>query len=95
MLIEKPIKEGSIISLKLTSGEELIARFESGDETHIIVSKPSVLAQGPQGLGMVPWIMSAQSDKITLNKNSIVAQTSTDEEIAKSYIQATSSIQIV
>ena len=95
MLIEKPIKEGSIISLKLTSGEELIARFESGDETQIVVSKPSVLAQGPQGLGMVPWIMSAQAEKITLNKSSIVAQTSTDEEIAKSYIQATSSIQLV
>lgn len=95
MLVEKPIKEGSIISLKLTSGEELIARFESGDETHIVVSKPSVLAQGPQGLGMVPWIVSAQSEKITLNKSSIIAQTSTDEEIAKSYIQATSSIQLV
>jgi len=95
MLIEKPIKEGSIITCKLTSGEEIIARFESGDETHIVISKPSVLAQGPQGLGMVPWIVSAQAEKITLNKNNIVAQTSTDEEIAKSYIQATSSIQIV
>lgn len=95
MLIDKPIKEGSIITCKLTSGEELIARFESGDETHIVVSKPSVLAQGSQGLGMVPWILSAQAEKITLNKSNIVAQTSTDEEIAKSYIQATSSIQIV
>jgi hypothetical protein len=95
MLIEKPIKEGSIITCKLTSGEEIIARFESGDETHIVISKPSVLAQGPQGLGMVPWIVSAQAEKITLNKSNIVAQTSTDEEIAKSYIQATSSIQIV
>ena len=65
------------------------------DESHITVSKPSVLAQGPQGMGMIPWIMSAQSQKITLNKSNIVAQISTDEDIAKSYTQATSSIQIV
>lgn len=95
MLIEKPIKEGSIITCKLTSGEEIIARFESGDETHVVVSKPSVLVQGPKELGMVPWIVSAQAEKITINKSNIVAQTSTDEEIAKAYIQATSSIQIV
>ena len=32
MLLERPIKKGSIITVKLNSGEELVARFETEDD---------------------------------------------------------------
>lgn len=94
MLLKKPIDKGSIITIKMIGGEEIIARFESISDSELVVSKPSVLASSGTGLGIMPWIMSAMTGDISLNKNTIITFTQTDEQIAKSYMEATSSIKL-
>ena len=95
MLFDKPLKSGETVTIKLTTGEELIARFDEEQDGDIITSKPVVLAPGAQGIGMVPWIMSAEPDKVRINKENILTYATTQKEIADKYIEMTSSIKLV
>jgi hypothetical protein len=95
MLLNKPIKEGSIITVKLNSGEELVARFESDDDVLLNITKVRTVAHGQDGLGIIPWMMTSQSNTISINKTTVVAYTTTDDAIAKSYQQNTTDIKLV
>ena len=95
MLLERPIKKGSIITVKLNSGEELVARFETEDDNFLNISKVRTVAHGQQGLGIIPWMMTSQPATISINKSTVVAYTPTDEEIAKSYQENTTDIKLV
>ncbi len=95
MLLERPIKKGSIITVKLNSGEELVARFETEDDNFLNISKVRTVAHGQQGLGIIPWMMTSQTATISINKSTVVAYTPTDEEIAKSYQENTTDIKLV
>ena len=95
MLMQRPIKKGSVVSIKIITGEEIIARFEEEGEEGLVVSKASIVAANPQGgLGLVPWMMSSAPDKITIKNTSIVAYSATVDEIADKFTEATSEIQI-
>lgn len=95
MLLQKPIKEGSIITVKLNSGEELVARFESDDGDTLDITKVRTVAHGQDGLGIIPWMMTSQSNTISINKTTVVAYTTTDDSVAKSYQQNTTDIKLV
>jgi|TARA_R110000803_G_scaffold42597_4_gene91270 hypothetical protein len=95
MLINKPIKDGTIITVKLNSGEELVARFESDDGDTLDITKVRTVAHGQEGLGIIPWMMTSQSNTISINKSTVVAYTTTDDEVAKSYQQNTTDIRLV
>jgi hypothetical protein len=95
MLINKPIKDGTIITVKLNSGEELVARFESDDGDTLDITKVRTVAHGQEGLGIIPWMMTTQRNRISINKSTVVAYTTTDDEVAKSYQQNTTDIRLV
>lgn len=95
MLIDKPIKSGDTVTVKLNNGEELIARFEEENGNELSLSKVVVLAPGAQGIGMVPWLMSTEPTKVKLNKSNILTYASTQKDIADKYIEMTSSIKLV
>jgi hypothetical protein len=94
MILKKPLERGSIVTLKLISGEEVIARYESESDSALVVSKPSVLTSNGTGLGIMPWMISSSTGEVSLNKSTIITFTQTDEQIAKSYMEATSSIKL-
>lgn len=95
MLMQRPIKKGSVVSIKIITGEEIIARLEEEGEEGLVVSKASVVAPNPQGgLGLVPWMMSSAPNRLTFNFTSIVAYAATVDEIADKFTEATSEIQI-
>ena len=94
MLIQKPLDAGDIVSIKLLTGEEVLGRFVSETDTEIHVKKPCTLAMGEQGIGIVAWMMTTQPETTKLNKHTVIAHAPTDAEIAKAYIEATSSIKL-
>jgi len=95
MLLDKPIKKNDIISLKLLTGEEVIAQFQEEKDNNLIVSKASIVAANPQGgLGLVPWMMSSMPDKISINKDTVVTFGQTAEAIADKFIEATTNITL-
>lgn len=95
MLLSKDLKAGDVVSIKLLTGEEIIARFESDESDTVIVSKPATLATNPQGgLGIMPWMISSNPEQIHINKTAIIAKSPTDKELADQFIQTTTGIQL-
>lgn len=95
MLIKKPISKGAVITIKLTSGEEVLARFSEDTDTVLDVDKPATIAQGPKGMGIIPWMMTSQTASVKLNKSTVVAYAATDDEIAKAYTENTTDLKLV
>jgi len=93
MLINKGISSGDVVTIKLTSGEELVAKLIDENPTHITIAKPLVLTMGQHGIGMVPYLFTVESDKyITMNRSTITVLETTEESSAKQYIKATTGI---
>lgn len=95
MLIEKTIKTNDVVSIKLTSGEELLAKYISETETTYELNKPVVLAQGANGVMLAPYIMTAEkTETISFLKTAVVtAPTRSQANIATSYSELTSGIK--
>lgn len=95
MLLEKFVKEGDIVTLKLTSGEELITRFEEEGPDFIKVSKPLALVAGGKSLGMIPWVFLASTDSFKINKHSIsMGPVLSKLDAAQQYLEGTTGIAL-
>jgi len=94
MLLDKMVKIGDIVTLKLISGEELIARFDEETSEHIKVTKPLALVAGRQ-LGMIPWVFLAESDSVRIVKSAIIAGPMiSKKDAAQQYLEGTTGIAI-
>lgn len=95
MLLEKFKTAGDVITLKLTSGEELVARYEEELEAGIKISKPMVLSMTQQGLGMMPYLFTVNPDtSVVIEKSAISVLAKTDDQFAKQYTTSTTGIQM-
>ena len=73
MLIETPYTNGDVVSIKLSSGEEMIARLDSENDTNVIVSKPYILIAAQNGMALAPYMFTVTPDtKIKLKINNII-----------------------
>lgn len=90
-------KEGEVVTFKIIGGEEIIARYQEENFSEIIVSKPVSLMATPQGsIGIIPTVFSSEintSNKIALQKSSIVLSALTNKDFADEYTRATSGIK--
>ena len=96
MLVISNYKKGDTICVKVSTGEEIVGRFES-IEGDIQVVKPCVITLNPQnGQAMlIPWLMSidtASSDPVTIKKEHIVTTNKPNKSLADAYIQSTTGI---
>ena len=95
MLIDTPYKVGDTVSLKLTSGEEVIARLEEETGTTYTLHKPMVLVAGQQGLGLAPFMFSVNPDaKFKVNASTVTCILKTEKELASQYTQQTTGIAV-
>jgi len=95
MLLDKPVKQGSTVSIKLTSGEEILGCYVSESDTQLVLEKPATISATPDGkMGIIPWMMTSRATKISLNMSTVVAFAITEDEIAKAYTQSTSVIKL-
>lgn len=95
MLIETPYKEGDTISLKLSSGEEVIARLETENDEEVTLNKPMMLVVQQQGMGLAPFMFSVTPDtKIKMSKSNVLCIAKTAKDISDQYTQQTTGIQM-
>tara|TARA_R100001509_G_scaffold115883_2_gene70780 strand:+ start:181 stop:498 length:318 start_codon:yes stop_codon:yes gene_type:complete len=97
MLVVSNFKKGDIVTVKLSTGEEIVARFESFNMDELKVVKPTVLTLNPQnGQAMlIAWLMSIDahnSEPVSIKGNQIVATARTIKSLADSYTQSTTGI---
>lgn len=97
MIIEKPYDVGDVISIKLTSGEEMVCRLEKKGEKTLTVKKPMVLVAGNDGgAGLAPFMFTTDpgaSYKVQLNN--VIVTVKTAKDAADMYTQATTGIVTV
>lgn len=90
------LEVGKVYTFKLNSGEELVAKYTSECvDNYITVSEPVSIAPGPQGIGLVPSMFTADpSQSVTLNTNSIAMYSETDDSVKMKYLEATTGIKV-
>ena len=89
------IKDGDLVTLKLASGEEVIAKYVSGADSYISIEKALVLMQGPQGLAFGTFFSTAQQDKpINIAKDKITSIAYINDKIKDEYNRVFSKIEV-
>lgn len=89
------IKTNEVVSIKLNSGEELITRVKEVTDTYLIITEPVSVAPGPQGMGLVPSLFTANpSGEFMLNRNSIAVVCETEYNIKAKYSEAVSGVKV-
>ena len=98
MLISVPYKEGDVVSVKLSNGEELITRYVGEEAGKVIIDRPVVLQMGPNGApALMPYFMTVtpnSTKNIKLNAGLVVMMAATDKPLADQYTSALSGIQM-
>ena len=95
MFIETPYKDGDVVTMKLTSGEEVVAKLEKEEGNTLVLKKPLMVAATQQGLGLAPFMFTISEDaKVKLDTSKVVCVVKTHEEFAKQYISSTTGIAV-
>ena len=94
--IQVPYRDGDVVSLKLSSGEEMIATLVNETDKTVVVSKPRMLVAGEKGMMLAPYMFTVNpDDKYTIRLNSVICVCKTEETTAKSYSSQTSGIAVL
>jgi len=95
MLIDKGVTEGEVITFKLTSGEEIVAKLIENGPMYYKLSRPMVIGMGAKGPGLMPYLFTVHPDKeVKLSKGTVTVAEATDEVFAKQFIESTTGIAL-
>ena len=95
MLIDKGVSEGEVITLKLTSGEEIVAKLVEDGAAYYKLKNPQVIGMGPKGPGLMPYLFTVDPNKeIKLLKITVTVAEATDKSFADQFIQSTTGIAL-
>ena len=93
-MLKDKLEPNQTYTLKLVSGEEIIARFISSDMLNYVVSKPVACVLSPQGMGLTQWVMTANMDSnFNIPIASVLYIGKTRKDIADQYISSTTGIK--
>jgi hypothetical protein len=85
----------TVYTIKLNSGEELVAKIIEITDTHLTITDPVSIAQGPKGMTLIPSMFTVDISKpITLNTNSVTLYGHTEDSVKDQYITMTTGIQL-
>jgi len=95
MLIDKGVSVGEVVTLKLTSGEEIVAKLAEETATHYKLNRPMVIGMGQKGPGLMPYLFTVSPEKdIKLSKTTVTVCEATDKSFADQFIQSTTGIAL-
>ena len=95
MLIERGVTPGEIVTIKLASGEEIIAKLVEEEPLYYALAKPMVVVMTPNGASLIPYLITADLEKpIRLLKSAITTHIElTEKSFANRYIEFTTNIK--
>jgi len=96
MLVSKIYSTGDIVSFKLVTGDEIVARVELISDDYLEISKPCTVMPSPQGMGLIQSLFTADADvNVRLQKQHIVMHAPSIDQMKKHYIKTTTGIEPV
>ena len=91
-------RDGDVVTLKMSSGEELIGTYKDDDSATYTIDRPVTLSVGPKGgPALTPYLMTVNpgnTRNLKINKALVVCVANTDKELADQYSSAMSGIQV-
>ena len=85
----------TVYTLKLNSGEELVAKVTAQNQDTIVITDPLSIAQGPKGMTLIPSMFTVDPDKeIKLNTNAISLYGYAESNVKDQYLAMTVGIQL-
>jgi hypothetical protein len=89
------LEPNQVYTFKMNSGEEMVAKVKQSGGDWITVEEPVSIAPGPQGMGLVPSLFTADPrEPIRLNTNSVSLVSKTDDSVKMKYLEATTGIKV-
>ena len=88
-------KEGNLVTLKLVSGEEVIAKFKDLASDYVSIDKALVLMNGPKGLAFGTFFATAeQTEPINISTNKVISIANVNDKIKTEYERIFSTVKI-
>jgi hypothetical protein len=95
LIINKGVSVGDVVTLKLVSGEEIIGKLDKETEQSYFISRPMSLRHDPKGLGMTPFLFTVHPNSVVpIDIKSVMVYITSDSEMADSYLEGVSGIQL-
>ena len=95
MLISKGVTEGEVVTFKLTSGEELVAKLVEDGAAYYKLKNPMVIGMSPQGPALMPYLFTVAPDaEVKLQKGVVAMAEPTDPAFAKQFVEQTTGIKL-
>jgi hypothetical protein len=89
------LKPDTVYTFKMNSGEEMVAKVKMSGGDWILLEEPVSIAPGPQGMGLIPSLFTADPKaEIKLNTNSVSLVSETDDSVKMKYLEATTGIKV-
>ena len=89
------LQTNEVYTFKMNSGEEMVAKVKQAGGDWLILEEPVSIAPGPQGMGLVPSLFTADpKEEIQLNTNSVSLVSKTDDSVKLKYLEATTGIKV-
>lgn len=89
------LEYNQVYTFKMNSGEEMVAKVKQSGGDWITLEEPVSIAPGPQGMGLVPSMFTADpKEEIRLNTNSVSLVSKTDDSVKMKYLEATTGIKV-
>jgi hypothetical protein len=91
------MNEGEISTIKLTSGEEVVAKIMKIEDGMLVVKQPVSIGPNPNGGApmLIPSMFTAEMDKdVILYASAISMVAPTRSDVKTAYIKATSGIDV-
>lgn len=96
MLVSKGYTSGDIVSFKLITGDEIVARIVDAGTNGFEVSKPCTVMPSPQGMGLIQSLFTADADvNVVLQKEHVIMHAPAIDAMQKHYIKTTTGIEPV
>lgn len=94
MLVETKYKQGDVLAIKLTSGEELLAKLVNEADS-LIISKPLLAMATPEGIMVMPWMaLATHTENFNINLDKIVCIMKATKDAEKTYLENSSGIKL-
>jgi len=95
MLIEAPYAKGDVISVRLSSTEEIVGKLLEETDKTIKLKQPLAALMSEKGVAMVPLMLTVNPESdLVINKNQIMIMAKTIKEVSDHYLQSTTGITL-
>ena len=92
MLVQSTYKSNDTVSIKITSGEEIVGRLVEETSDYVRLKKPMMVVAA--GIGLAPYMFTSASEDMSFNKDLIVTMTGTVADINTKYLETTTGLKL-